>query len=120
MPYDWSTGTRRYYDPIKISESRGLDRVVREPMTFWMKNSGVDKYDIFAEYPFLERIDYNRLLFEVPRKLNGRDWREGLPYCCYPVGCVLCSAMGCVSHWKWRAAFEKQLPYWPIRDTHIR
>jgi hypothetical protein len=83
----------------------------------------IDKWDIFAEYPFLEEVDYNRLQFETAHGIKARndEWlresrklkhAEHWEFCCWPIGCVLNSAMGATNHWTWRAAFEKQLPYW--------
>lgn len=132
MPYSevpYGSGKWKYYDPIKILERRGLDRVVREPMAFWMRNSHTTKYDLFIEYPFLERLDYNRLVFETYHGIKARNdelLREAqkrepyLEYCCWPLGCIVNAAMGATLHWKWRAAFEKQLPYWDIRESHVK
>jgi hypothetical protein len=126
VPYDYSGRKRRYYDPIKILEHGGLLRVVREPMTYWTKQEFVDKYDLFNEYPFLEEIDHNRLKFEAIHGIKQEHFGYylhtdiPLPYCCYPIGCVLSAAMGATIHWDWRRAFEKQLPYWRIREYMVK
>lgn len=146
MPHHWSRDRygkdrRMYYDPIKIlDDGIGLRSVMREPLDWWSKNlftpilnvpepRSIDKWDLFAEYPYLEEIDYNRLVFE---KVNGiwdrnQEWlRESQQlersahweYCCWPIGCLVNSALGSTQHWTWRRAFEKQLPYWPTKTTH--
>lgn len=131
MPWNHhSYGTKpRYYDPIKIvDDGIGLHSVVREPLTFWQKNwrQGVDKYDLFNEYPILERLDYNRLVFETYHGIKARndEWlRESQKfehaahweYCCWPIGCVLNAAMGVTLHFEWQTAFNRQLPYWPTK-----
>lgn len=128
-------GAERYYytDPIQRRVQYGLNGVVAEPMAFWMANNHVpilnvpqpryiDKWDIFAEYPFLEEVDYNRLQYETYHGIKARNdaWleqdnaagREHWEFCCWPIGCVLNAAMGITTHMQWRRAFERQLPYW--------
>lgn len=133
--------TTYYSDPIKIREGEGLRRVMREPLDWWQRNLFVpimnvpvpryiDKWDIFVEYPFLEELDYNRLLFETSHGIKARndEWlREAQQleysahweFCCWPVGCLLNAAMGVTTHWQWRRAFEKQLPSWLKYDHPI-
>lgn len=133
MTYSRNSGRkiRRYFDPIRIYHEQGLSGLVREPMEWFWRNRTADKYDLFAEYPFLEKIDYNRLVFETYHGITKRNeelhkqwvkdtgW-DHMTYCCWPHGCVLNAAMGVTTHWDWRAAFEKQLPYWETRSNYTK
>lgn len=133
MPWDYTSYRKpRYYDPIKILDNGiGLKSVVREPLDFWSKNVlRVEKYDLFNEYPILERLDYNRLVFETYHGIKARndEWlRESQKlehcahweYCCWPIGCVLNAAMGITTHMTWMHAFNRQLPYWPTKSYMV-
>lgn len=150
MPWWHERGLRHNYmfytDPIALADKtdHGLMLVVREPWTWVMEEFRLvrlglkqaphpnypDKYDLFNEYPFMEHLDYNRMLFEKVHGITDRiaqmnvDWakkyphQEPWPYCCWPHGCLLNAAIGATLHWDWRAAFEKQLPYWRERRHH--
>ncbi len=137
MPYSvrrdrWGNEEQVYYDPIKKREfGHGLDLIVHEPMQYWMGPQWIDKYDLFNEFPVLERLDYNRLVFETHHGIKARndewlresqklEWSAHWEYCCWPIGCVLNAAMGNTLHLKWVFAFNKQLPYWETRTiaTH--
>lgn len=146
MPWQTSPDSRGgqvtyWIDPIKIREETGLQAVMREPISWYFANSNfpilnvpvpryVDKWDLFAEYPYLEQVDYNRLLFETAQGIKARndEWLRKSQqlehsahweYCCWPMGCLINAAMGVTLHWEWRAAFEKQLPYWSRYDHPI-
>lgn len=104
-----------YIEKIKAIEyESALDRYTYQPWNKIHRSRiwGIDKYDLFAEFPILEAIDYNRLIFEAQHPIPQEDrWPEH-PYCCYPFGCVMCAAAGCTCHWEWKEHFNKINPRW--------